>query len=112
MAENGQILKTQFCRLVTLVVASSSYSSFSLQMEEQSFAKKLPQRNVKFESLGSILCFPTSVTSFGEISPLWQNLKSFWQLIESLFSIEHTDWFLAEPEMTNIVCHWAKFLFV
>ena len=60
-------------------------------MEEQSFGKKLPQRNVKFEGLGSTLCFPTSVTSFGEISPLWQNLKSFWQLIESLFSIEHTD---------------------
>ena len=44
-----------------------------------------------------------TVTRFGEISPLWPNLKSFGQLIESLFSI----WQTFEPGLTNFVSNWA-----
>ena len=43
----------------------------------------------------------TSVTRFGEFSPLWQNLKRFWQYFEILFRIWHT----FEPTLTNLVCN-------
>ena len=31
-----------------------------------------------------------TLTRFGEITPLWQNLKTLWQYFEGLFSIWQT----------------------
>ena len=42
----------------------------------------------------------TSVTRFGEISPLWQNLKSLWQFFGGLYCIGR-----------NVEPNWAKKLF-
>ena len=41
------------------------------------------------------------VTRFGEISPLWQNFPSLWQISDSLFLI----WQNVEPTLTNLVHH-------
>ena len=41
-----------------------------------------------------------SVTKFGEISPLWQNLKNIMQLYEDLISI----WQTFAPILENSVC--------
>ena len=40
----------------------------------------------------------SSVTRFGEISPLWQ-------LYEALFSI----WQTSTPSLPNFLCYWAQF---
>ena len=45
------------------------------------------------------------MTRFGEISPLWQNLKSLWQFFEGKFSIWQHLW----PILANFVCSWANF---
>ena len=45
-----------------------------------------------------------SLPRFGEISALWQNLKSFRQFFGRLFIIWHT----FEPTLTNIVCLLGK----
>ena len=49
--------------------------------------------------------YTSSVTRYAEISPLWQNLKSFLQFFESLFCIWHT----FNPIWTNLVCYCADF---
>ena len=46
----------------------------------------------------------TSVTRFGEMSPLWQNLQRFWQFCMSLFSLWHN----FKHTMTNFRCRWAN----
>ena len=48
---------------------------------------------------------PTSVTIFGEISPLWQNFTSLWQLFGGLFLI----WQNSQPTLVNLLHYWAKF---
>ena len=47
----------------------------------------------------------TSVTRFGEISPLWQKFKSFWPFLESLFRI----WQKFLPTLDKFICYWANF---
>ena len=47
----------------------------------------------------------SSVTRFGVISPLRQNLKSFCQFFKSYFSISH----IFEPILTNFVCLLVNF---
>ena len=47
-----------------------------------------------------------SVTSFGEISPLWQHFKSLGQNSESLFRI----WQSFEPTLSKMLNYWANFL--
>ena len=44
------------------------------------------------------------MTKFGEISPLWQNIKNIWQLYEGLISI----WQTFEPTLENSMCFWAN----
>ena len=41
------------------------------------------------------------VTRFDEISPLWQNLKSLWQIFEGKFSI----WQNLGPILAKFVCN-------
>ena len=48
------------------------------------------------------------MTRIGEILPLWQNIKSFWQYFDSLFSIWHT----FEPTLINLVCFGQNFIAV
>ena len=45
----------------------------------------------------------TSVTRFGDISPLWQNFTYLWQNVDSLFLIWQND----EPTLANLVHYWA-----
>ena len=40
-----------------------------------------------------------SATQFGEISPLWQNFKRFWAILEGLFC----NWQNFEPTLAKIV---------
>ena len=46
-----------------------------------------------------------SVTGFGEISPLCQNLQSLGQFFQCLFTI----WQNFEPTLANFVYFWANF---
>ena len=50
-----------------------------------------------------------SVTRFGEIPPLWQNLKTLRQFFEGLFSVGQN----FKPTLANLVyylaiLHWSK----
>ena len=49
--------------------------------------------------------YELGVTRFGEISPLWQNVKIFRNFFEGLFSIRET----FEPTLENSVCFWGQF---
>ena len=48
----------------------------------------------------------TSVTRFGEISPLWLIIQSFEQYFEGTFS----NWLNFETNLANCACHWATFI--
>ena len=55
-------------------------------------------------ALTALGCTKTSVTRLGEISPLWQNLKVFGQLLKALFTI----WQNCEPTLAFILYCWAN----
>ena len=46
----------------------------------------------------------TSVTRFGEISPIQQNFRNLWQHLKGLFD----NWQSCEPTLGLFVCFWAK----
>ena len=46
-----------------------------------------------------------SVTTFGDFSPLWQNIQSLGQVFQGLFTI----WQNFGPTLVNFVCPWANF---
>ena len=50
------------------------------------------------------LRYPSSVTRFGEILPLWQNSICLRQCYDGLFSI----WQNCEPTLVNFLCCWAN----
>ena len=52
-----------------------------------------------FSGCGIVGLINTSVTRFGEISPLWQNFKNILQLYDGLISI----WQTFEPTLENSV---------
>ena len=47
----------------------------------------------------------TSVTRFGEISPLWQHLMTLCQMVEGLISV----WQNFEPTVAKMLYFWAVF---
>ena len=51
------------------------------------------------------MSFMTSVTRFGEISPLWQKFTSLWTIFDGLF----LNWQNAEPTLANWKRFWANF---
>ena len=61
-----------------------SQSSKRWKTKLLSWCRKLRHQH-KLENIGSL----SSVTRFGEISPLWQNFTSLWQIVDSLFLIWH-----------------------
>ena len=74
-----------------------------------------PNDSLDVDSLAAISECPTclaknlrlesSVTRFGEFSPLWQKLTSLWQILDSLFLI----WQNVEPTSANLVHYWVHF---
>ena len=82
--------------------------------ENQNFDKLAPDIGAE-NKLGRLtgilinnLTFGLSVTRFGEISPLWQNFTSLWQISGGL----HLIWQIVEPTFGEFVTLLGYFLSV
>ena len=58
-----------------------------------------------FVHLKVTLLMLTSVTRFGEISLLWQNIIGVWHFLDSLLGI----WLNCEPTLVDFLCCWANY---
>ena len=68
-----------------------------------SFRKK--QKLVKIFWVKEIVSPHCSVTRFGEISPLWRQFTSLWQIVDGLFLILQN----VNPILANLLHNWANF---
>ena len=53
----------------------------------------------------SFVFITTSVTIFGEISPIWQNFTNLWRIVDCSFPI----WQNAESTLANLWHYWVSF---
>ena len=76
--------------MAATAAAEEGASSFLRQINCQSSKIFSPKDSASLNFRAFVNFYaPSSVTRFGEISPLWLNCSSLWQLFEGLFSIWH-----------------------
>ena len=91
-----------------ICISTSNTSPPSLSLSQPVSLIKIEKTSLLlFYFLGTnrSLFLPSSVTTFGEISPLWQHILQLWQNWDGLVSI----WQNFEPTLAKVVCYWAKF---